>query len=283
MLVARGCFIGEAIGAMEYYPKNAAQNYGDAVEGAKTAAFRRCAKEFGVGLQAWKKDWCQGWFDRKLGKKPAAAPTKPAEPAVIPPPSAKTREWFIAEVIKTVPAEQMNQFCIDLGWLMPNEGLKDLDLRFVANTPAKLKAFKNCLDNWMANGDTVQPYDCPIPDPKDKKPVEVPLKEAPGFGSEDQEPWFNVIVPIPRKGMKRDEYLRNPDTIGSLYDLRKDDETARKRLWGLRKGGEECGWVPKPREFNGKIYQPSDADKAFYKALKQFADWYDENHNDEKL
>jgi hypothetical protein len=92
--------------------------------------------------------------------------------------------------------------------------------------------------------------------------------------------WYGAIVPIPRKGMKRDEYLKNPDTIGSLYDARKDDEDARKRLWGLRKGGEECGWVPKPREYNGKTYQPSEADKKFCLAMKDFAAWYDENHQE---
>lgn len=65
MLLVRGCFVGEAVGAMEYYPSNNSQNYGDAVEGAKTAALRRCAKELGVGLQAWKKEFCEGWWKRK--------------------------------------------------------------------------------------------------------------------------------------------------------------------------------------------------------------------------
>ena len=69
MLLVRGCFVAEAVGEMEYYPHNASQNYGDAVEGAKTAALRRCCKEFGIGLQAWKKDWCAGWWQRKNAPK----------------------------------------------------------------------------------------------------------------------------------------------------------------------------------------------------------------------
>lgn len=66
VLLIRGCFAAEAIGDMDYYPNNASQNYGDAVEGAKSAALRRCAKELGVGLQAWKKEFAEAWFQRKL-------------------------------------------------------------------------------------------------------------------------------------------------------------------------------------------------------------------------
>lgn len=95
MLLVRGCFVAEAVGDMAYYPNNESQNYGDAVEGAKTAALRRCAKELGIGLQAWKKDWCIGWWERKnanKGKiehprntpeapKPSVFKTPPQEPA----------------------------------------------------------------------------------------------------------------------------------------------------------------------------------------------------------
>lgn len=73
MLLVRGCFIAEAIGDMNYYPNNASQNYGDAVEGAQTAAFRRCCKHFGIGLQAWSKTWCEGWWRRKGLQSPATS------------------------------------------------------------------------------------------------------------------------------------------------------------------------------------------------------------------
>lgn len=86
MLVVRGAFVSEAVGEMEYYPKNASQNYGDAVEGAKTAALRRCCKEFGIGLQAWKKDWCEGWWQRKNAARRAPVNRPPSTSA----PEAKT-------------------------------------------------------------------------------------------------------------------------------------------------------------------------------------------------
>lgn len=68
-LLVRGALVSEAIGDMVYYPNNAGQNYGDAAEGAVTAAFRRCAKQFGVGLQAWKKDFCEGWWARRRAER----------------------------------------------------------------------------------------------------------------------------------------------------------------------------------------------------------------------
>ncbi len=65
MLIVRGCYITEAIGDMTYYPGNAMTNFGDAVEGAESACLRRCAKKMGIGLQAWSKTWCEGWWARK--------------------------------------------------------------------------------------------------------------------------------------------------------------------------------------------------------------------------
>lgn len=82
MLLVRGCFVSEAVGDMVYYKNNESQNYGDAVEGAKTAALRRCVKELGVGLQAWKKEWCIGWWQRRNGK-----PSKTTEEMRQPSPS----------------------------------------------------------------------------------------------------------------------------------------------------------------------------------------------------
>jgi hypothetical protein len=60
-LLIRGGVAGTAIGSMSYFKSNAAQDYSDAYEGAKTSAFRRCAKDLGVGLQCFSKDWCEAW------------------------------------------------------------------------------------------------------------------------------------------------------------------------------------------------------------------------------
>jgi hypothetical protein len=87
-LLVRGCMVAEAIGDMVYYPNNPSQNFGDAAEGAVTAAFRRCAKNFGVGLQAWKKDFCEGWHERKKGGHKPQPKTEPkADSQATKPPS----------------------------------------------------------------------------------------------------------------------------------------------------------------------------------------------------
>ncbi len=70
VLLVRGCVVGESIGDATYFPDNAATSYSDALESAKSAAFRRCAKEFGVGLQAWRKGWVDGWWDRNPSGRP---------------------------------------------------------------------------------------------------------------------------------------------------------------------------------------------------------------------
>ncbi len=75
MLIVRGCYVAEGIGDMDYWPKNRNANYADAVKGATSAALRTCCKEFGIGLQAWRKGWADGWWDRKNGKKTAPVAT----------------------------------------------------------------------------------------------------------------------------------------------------------------------------------------------------------------
>lgn len=99
MLMIRGCFVAESIGEMEYYPHNPIQNYGDAVEGATTAALRRCCKQLGVGLQAWRKEWCDGWWVRRRGGRDFSKPVN-----VGPTPRAKAPE--AASVAPSVAAPQ---------------------------------------------------------------------------------------------------------------------------------------------------------------------------------
>jgi hypothetical protein len=80
----------------------------------------------------------------------------------------------------------------------------------------------------------------------------------------------NAVITVPRKGMKRDEYLKSPDTISSLYRAMKSgDEEAQKRLWGLAKG-----WVPEPYVSpEGKKYPVSEADAQCRIDLDMFLDY----------
>lgn len=300
MLVVRGCFVGEAVGAMEYYPKNNAQNYGDAVEGAKTAAFRRCAKEFGVGLQAWKKEWCEGWWQRKRSGQRAQAPQPqrqaappPAQapkPETQPAPTDESRAKMIA-ALKAGPGEPnreiVTEYFVKAEILMPSESLEDIPLRWVPATVGQMRALSSCITAFGNGEQAGRPYP-PNPEPEApkavKKPTEVPREKAPTPAPGSMQEWFfDVIVPIPHKGQKRDEYLQNPDTIGSLFLLRHEEteegQEARKRLWGFVTNYEPKGWQKR----DGTQMPASESDKKFREALDAFMEWFEKNHPNEKL
>lgn len=311
MLLVRGCFVAEAVGDMVYWKGNDSQNYGDAVEGAKTAALRRCAKELGVGLQAWKKDFGDGWWarkhnsqkrerskmpqDEKGGIKVAGKSEKPTLPVagkasgatIHPQATPETRQKLIEklEALQNVEQPKIVEYFRALAMLLPNESLDDLPLRFVPVFHNEYNLLVKCILEFQ-NGNPARHAFAPHEETPAAKPVEVPRETAavsPPSGALASEPWYTVIVPVPRKGMKRDEYLQNPDTIGSLYNLRhqKDEEgaSARQRLWGFVTNYEAKGWT----KTNGQQMPPSESDKKFRIALDQFADWFEKNHPGEKL
>lgn len=172
MLLVRGCFVAEAVGDMVYYKNNQTQNYGDCVEGAKTGALRRCTKELGIGLQAWKKDWCEGWWARKRAvgasgsrqPQPAAgrpnaqpAPQPVARPAatakdVVPPPATsaeadKDQRFRFLAALSEFRTSAM-QYFVAKKWITDTQRLEDLPNQYVPFTKkqydsimAELKAF----------------------------------------------------------------------------------------------------------------------------------------------
>lgn len=188
MLCIRGCFGAEAVGEMEYYPSNASQNYGDAVEGAKTAALRRCCKEIGIGLQAWKKDWCEAWWARRRGQKPpgrsggASTPPQPPKAAPAPKPATQataktpasepkaateaTRQWMIASFQDD--HEKLTEYFTAVGQLLPTEGLADLPLRFVPVSWDQLNMLRTRVAQF-GNGQRAEPAFEPNPAGKTKK------------------------------------------------------------------------------------------------------------------
>lgn len=153
VLLVRGCVVGEAVGEAIYYPNNAKSNFGDALESARSNAFRRCCKDFGVGLQAWMKGWCEGWKQRQRKRpqdaptpktvhpKPENAPTSHSAPQNAVPAqheaTEKTREWMIKELAPV--AERALAVFRSWDWLMPNEELKDLPLRYVPTNRAAMQ------------------------------------------------------------------------------------------------------------------------------------------------
>lgn len=204
MLVVRGCFVGEAVGAMEYYPKNDNQNYGDAVEGAKTAAFRRCAKEFGVGLQAWRKDWCESWWKRRRGatKTPPAAPRTPVEPSDAPKPSSDTPKAPETKPAPSVDAcrkrlhelidphgDAAMEYLRKSAMLMEFEEFSDLPARFVPVNKEQADQFMGCLRDFIDGGEANKPAYC------HDNQVDGPFERMKKHAKED-EPWRTFKVPF---------------------------------------------------------------------------------------
>jgi hypothetical protein len=173
MLVIRGAFVAEAVGDMVYYHGNAKTNYGDAVEGAKSACLRRCAKELGIGLQAWKKDFCEGWKARNNGQRPPPAPPA-SRPAAAPQPAARPaparpaatgspgdglwKSVTVPKFIKKYAGSTLGEMAEkDLAWWCENYEPKpwkgkisQADLDFKAALDA---AYADLLDNGESNND----------------------------------------------------------------------------------------------------------------------------------
>jgi len=171
-LLVRGCMVAEAIGEMTYYKNNDSQNYGDAAEGAVTAAFRRCAKNFGVGLQAWKKDFCDGWWQRRRGgPRPAPQPAKTyhveqSPPSTVAPASPafkndkERRDWLDAHMgkCKAQLIDRMEiqgvgvtkEFFEKLGHILPNETPPDANAGMLFRSAPLKPDDKESDGDWKA-------------------------------------------------------------------------------------------------------------------------------------
>lgn len=83
VMVINGCYAGEAVGAMVYYPTNPKSDYSEAAEGAQSEAIRRICKSLGIGLQVYHKDFCEQWMKKhRSGTRPE--PTKTQAEAPVP-------------------------------------------------------------------------------------------------------------------------------------------------------------------------------------------------------
>lgn len=219
MLLVRGCFVAEAVGDMVYWKGNDSQNYGDAVEGAKTAALRRCAKELGVGLQAWKKDFGDGWWarkhnsqkrerskmpqDEKGGIKVAAKSEKPTLPVagkasgatIHPQATPETRQKLIEklEALQNVEQPKIVEYFRALAMLLPNESLDDLPLRFVPVFHNEYNLLVKCILEFQ-NGNPARHAFAPHEEAPAAKPVEVP-RDKETSTPEATEAWRDFPMP----------------------------------------------------------------------------------------
>lgn len=307
ILLIRGAYVGESVGGHPYVANNPKTNYSDSLESTAGEALRRiCGKRLSCGSQVWDPSYAQAWCDKWRGfdhttkkyfkkispaKLSTTIPTQtvPAKPKTTPPPPPvakkpdpadhsdeykKEKARKFAKLLENVK-EMATQFCIELGWILPTEGLESVSYTHLPKTEGQFKNFKDCLEAWAKDGTLVNPYAEVVTN----KPAEKEPEDLDDESDATKEPWYNIIVPVPHKGEKRDEYLKHPDTIGSLYELRHEDEDARKRLFGFVNHFEPKGWTGK----DGKTHPPSQSDIKFRESLDQFMEFFQKSHPDEKL
>jgi hypothetical protein len=223
---------------------------------------------------------------------PKAQESAPSQPETHPFATAESLEKMIA----TLQAGQgqpsrdiVTKYFREIAQLLPNEEVEDLMLRSVPATKGQMRLLCERIGDFANGGEAVRAFPPNEEPPKAKgakaKPIEVP-RDPPGEPptEEEKDLWFmKVIAPIPRKGMKRDEYMKNPDTIGSLWAMRhgNDDEAAvaRQRLFGFVSNFEPTGWTKR----DGTKMPPSEADIKFREACDAFLEWFESQHPDEKL
>lgn len=217
---------------------------------------------------------------------PAKAPVEPQPPQKRNIATVKTKVWFLEQMEPCRElATEYFQKLTNPDVIIPTETLSDVPLWAIPVSWAEMRALKEKIAGFGNGEDATWAYEVERLEPSGLKPLPKMVEKAVETvtnRAKDPEWWRNVIISVPRAKMKRDEYLKKPDTIGSLFDLRhgSDDEAkaARERLFGL-----VHNWACAPREYNGKIYQPTEADKATREALDAFAEWFQKNHPDEKL
>jgi hypothetical protein len=242
---------------------------------------------------------------------PAAPPARPAAPISAPAPAAPkpaTAEHRakMIENLKAGPGQPNRQIVTEyfekIAQLLPGETLESLDLRFVPRTKDEMLALSDKLAGFgqgeqAARAFTPGDIEAPAPTPNSStSPTRVGMVQTKNAGATsescvphprgdnaDDEWWREIVVVVPRKGMKRDEYLRAPDTIGSLFEARhgEDDASheARRRLFGFVSGYEPKGWI----KHDGTQMPPNKSDVEFREALDAFKDWFDHNHAGEKI
>lgn len=229
--------------------------------------------------------------------RPASAPAQPQPATKSPAPAQPAAppvhiRYFLQELdeIRDAAREYFTKLT-DPAVLMPNENLDQIPA-WALPTMEQLKDLKAAINRFMEGEPAVWVYKPRQEEPAaaraavpPRQPAAAPAPAAKPTAAAPQDPeWFmDIIVSMPRAGMKKDEYMKHPDTIRSLYDVRhgqdEKSQSMRQRLWGLVNHFEAKPWTKR----NGEVVPPSEADKRCRAALDAFADWFAKNHPDEKL
>lgn len=219
---------------------------------------------------------------------------KPSAGHTLHAPTKANRKWMVDTLVeeglyKEPGCREYFQKVEGRELLLSTETVADLPLPYVPNSHEEMKMLVTRIKAFLNGERAERAFKPHFESEVVNKNVKPAAESLPTGPIKDPLWWRDVFVTIPRKGMKKVEYLKNPDTLGALFDARhkQDEESAymRQRLWGLEKGAREVNWIPQPRTdpATGKTYQPSDGDKKLYEALRAFSEWFADNHRGERI
>lgn len=229
--------------------------------------------------------------------RPAAAPRPSAAPApgqkLVPLADDNTRAKMLRQ-FEDLPL--LGEFFAKIGWLLPNsETVADLPLRYVPITQRQGEALKSCFQNFRDGGDAVAPYKAnphrsppPTPATPAGKPAvsssstsnEAAKRDKPAGKARDPEWWRDIICPIPPPGVPRSEYIKDPDTVGDLYEDRHNPDTGR-RLFGFINHFEvKTTWTGDDGKERPNSQSEIAIDKQFREALDACFDYHEKHSKD---
>lgn len=174
---------------------------------------------------------------------------------VLPPKEATeaTRAWFLDQLRSVYSDEDIKTFFEKKAFIIPTEKIEDVPLRFVPISRDQMARFSAEMAVWAVGS-------------------------PPASFDEEEPEFFKVVITIPRRGMKKVEYDKQPDTIGSLYRAMKaGDENAQSRLFGIAHNFEvKKTWTGNDNKEHAR--KPSEvlADEDLRTALNEFLSWAEE-------
>jgi hypothetical protein len=185
---------------------------------------------------------------------------KPAEPIK---PTEKTRTWMLGQLSQF--GDRLHEYsqakfaCSPDGW----------PLEKVPTSKAALGELVRDIETFL--GEKPQPETSPIGDKRKTEDHWIDKNVVGEKTSPIGDKFWDAVIVIPRAGTKRDDYMKAPDTIKSLYDqMKAGDAKARTRLWGIANE-----WEPGPRVVDGTEYPPSAAEMECRRQLDLFKAWHE--------
>lgn len=183
----------------------------------------------------------------KTPQNPQVEPKRATPEDLLPKKATESRRKGVLDFLRqSFSDSELLAFARDKAFVEPGEHpLESWDLSNIPATNQQLNELAAEIGQWLEGSEA----------PEDKPELE------------DYNPeWFwNQIITVPRAGTTRDEYLKKPDTIRSLYDaMKQGDAAAQDRLWGMVESWEPTPWRGRP---------PSGADMMCRRALDAFREF----------